>query len=79
MLLRLRGPDGMIRLTVESDTSFKDMGVEVSLKLPIRRASGLYLADRTEPIAAVASPEDSRPKLHHVIQLAHRRRCEAPD
>lgn len=26
MLLRLRGPDGMIRLTVESSTTFGQMG-----------------------------------------------------
>lgn len=29
MLLRIRGPDGMVRLTVEPTTTFGDMGKEV--------------------------------------------------
>lgn len=29
MLIRLRGPDGMIRLTVESSTTFGDLGQQV--------------------------------------------------
>lgn len=30
MLLRLRGPDGMIRLTVEQTTTFGELGEQVS-------------------------------------------------
>lgn len=29
MLLRIRGPDGMIRLTVETTTTFGDLGQQV--------------------------------------------------
>ncbi|KAM0255412.1 hypothetical protein ACHAQJ_005780 [Trichoderma viride] len=34
MLIRLRGPDGMIRLTVESTTSFGDLGQQLLTHLP---------------------------------------------
>lgn len=31
MLIRLRGPDGMIRMTVEPTTTFGDLGQQVSI------------------------------------------------
>lgn len=34
MLLRLRGPDGMLRLTVEKDDTFADLGRQLIPKLP---------------------------------------------
>lgn len=34
MLLRLRGPDGMFRLTVEKDDTFADLGRQLLPKLP---------------------------------------------
>ena len=33
MLLRVRGPDGMVRLTVEPTTTFGDMGKQVGIQV----------------------------------------------
>ena len=34
MLLRVRGPDGMLRLTLEKDDTFADLGRQLIPKLP---------------------------------------------
>ena len=56
MLLRLRGPDGMARVSCEPSTSFGELGKLVSASARARaRACARILADVPPPAAAAAA------------------------
>lgn len=60
MLLRLRGPDGMYRLTVEKDDTFGDLARQVtSLAFPLVIKEMLTL-----PIACYQASRDGRSGYH---------------
>lgn len=75
MLLRLRGPDGMLRLTVEATTTFGQLGQQVGAPSPGARSTA-GVADEAPPAASLAAEHRRRPDRHHVQRPDGRRRQE---
>lgn len=88
MLLRLRGPDGMIRITIDQNDSVGDLGRQVSPSLRVeRRATALCRAYtyRSSPYgnvlterrtASTASAVYCRPQQHYHVPKPTSERLE---
>lgn len=70
MLLRIRGPDGMIRLTVEPTTTFGELGDQVGTASLASRSG---LCTNPSLSAGVATSEHGRHEDNHDVELTERK------